>query len=188
MHDAAHLAHALLREDGQRVRVRIPAVHDHRLARPPCEVEHPAQHALLGVARRQVAEEVEPDLADGDDPRLLRQALDLREHGLVRVRGVVRVHAHRGPHVGLAAGDVDGGLRRWHVGADGEHAPHARLPGAREHRVAIGVEVGKVQVRVRVEQVHLDDPEAQAPDELARARHHVHRPAPLRPLWKPGLA
>ena len=110
VHDPADLAHAGLAEDHERLLVGITAVDEHGLAHTPGELEHPPQRPLLRVARGEVAEEVEPDLADGDHARLAGQPLDLRERRLVGLGRVVRVDADRGPHARVLGGHRDGRL------------------------------------------------------------------------------
>ena len=64
-------------EDGHRLRVGVAAMHEHRLADPMRQLELAAEDALLDVGRRQVPEEVEPDLAHRDHTGARRQLLDL---------------------------------------------------------------------------------------------------------------
>ena len=56
----------------------------------------------------------------------------------------------------MLAGQAQGGfqIRRTVAGADGHHALHAGLAGARDHFVAVGVELLVVQVAVRIDQLH----------------------------------
>jgi hypothetical protein len=89
--------------------VSVAAVDQHGLAAAMGELEHASQRALLRLARREVAEEVQADLADGDHARVRGQALDLGAGRLVGLGGIVRVDSDRCPHAPLALGHLDGG-------------------------------------------------------------------------------
>ena len=125
---------------------------EHRLSAATGECQLAPERLRLGLARREIAEEVEADLADRDDLGA-GQPLDLGERRIVRVGGLVRMDADRRPHVRQARGHRRGRLRGGHVGPDREDAPHTRGPRAREDGVEITAELGEVQVRVRVEEI-----------------------------------
>ena len=122
MHDPARLANALGRQQRQRLFVGVAAVDDHGLSNPARQRQLGAERALLRVAGRQVAEEVEPRLADGDHPRRGREPLDLLERGGVRGRGIVWMNADRRPDVGLTRGERHRGPRGRDVGTDRQEA------------------------------------------------------------------
>ena len=111
------------------------------------------ERARLGLARREIAKEIEPGLADRDDLGARGQPLDLGERRVVRVGGLVRMDADRRPHVREARGHRRGRLRGGHVCPDREDPPHTRGPRALEDGVEIALELGEVQVRVRVEEI-----------------------------------
>ena len=156
MHDAPRFARPLLAEDGKRLVVGVAAVHDERLARPACDVDLAAEHTPLVVLRREVAEEVEAHLAEGYHLGLgVREPLHLVEVGVDRVTRVVRVNAHRRPHVGQPPGERHDGVVGVPVRPDRDHAAHAGRSRALEDGGEIVREVGDVQVRVGVEEPHL---------------------------------
>ena len=66
------------------------------------------------------------------------------------------MHADGGVEAGIALCQTDGGFEigRPVAGADGHHAFDAGGAGALQHLVAVGVELGIVQVDVRVDQRH----------------------------------
>ncbi len=104
MHDPARLAHVRLADQPERLLVGLAAMDEHRLSGPPRQRELAPERALLGLARCQVAKEVEAGLADRDDPGCTRQTLELREGKIVGLGGLVRMDAHGRPYVGLADG------------------------------------------------------------------------------------
>ncbi len=154
MHDPAHLAHPLFGEDRQRLRVRVAAVDDDRLPHAPGHLELAPEDTLLHVPRGEVAEEVEPHLAQPDHARPAGQALHLLEVGLGGVAGIVRVYPHRGPDVPMPLRQRHGGPIGLAIRSDGHHAPQSGGAGAIEHRVQVLGEVGEVEMRVGVEQHH----------------------------------
>src|SRR5206468_11007826 len=79
VHDAAGLANARLGEERERLGVGVTAVDQHGLPHAAGQGELGAEAALLRLARREGAEEVEAAFADRDDARRPGQALDLRE-------------------------------------------------------------------------------------------------------------
>ena len=71
--------------------MRIAAVDRDRLRDAVRGLQLSTQHAHLLVARREVAIEVEPDLADSGDVRVARQLLERIEIGVAGVLRIVRV-------------------------------------------------------------------------------------------------
>ncbi len=153
MHDPAHLPDPLFLQQGQRLRVRVAAVDHHRLAEAPGHVELTAEHRGLHVGRREVAEEIEPHLAEGHHlGRAAREGLHRLEVGVGGVGGVVGVDAHGGVHDGQPLREGDRGRIGLAVGPDRDHPDHAGRARPRQHLVQVGGQIREVQVRVGVEE------------------------------------
>ena len=71
----------------------IAVVDEHRLPDPAGKLELPCERVTLHVGGRQVAEEIEADLADGRGPRISGQCLKGRPTRFIDLGGMVRVHA-----------------------------------------------------------------------------------------------
>ncbi len=67
------------------------------------------------------------------------------------------MHTHRGQHERILASQPHTGLQvgRPAAGADREHAFHAGGAGAFDHRRAVFIELGVVQMGMRIDQPHL---------------------------------
>ena len=155
VHDAADLVDALRRENRERLRVRVAAVDDDRLAEPARHVELPAQRRLLRGPGREVAEEVEPHLPQRHHPgRPAGQPLHRLVVRLGRLARVVGMNAHGGPDRGHALGQRHRGGVGLAIGADGHHPGHPGGPRALQHRVEVRQQLGEMQMRVRVEERH----------------------------------
>ena len=87
-------------------------VHDERQAGAPRQLDLGAEGAALRVARREVAVEVQADLADGDDPRPRRERLELGQQRVVQQVRLVRVQADGGVHAVEGRGQLGGLPRR----------------------------------------------------------------------------
>ena len=183
VHDAADLADALLRENREGLPVRVAAVDDDRLAEPPRHVELAAQRRLLRVAGREVAEEVEPHLAQRHHlGRAAGQPLHRLEVGLGGLPRVVGMDAHGGPDLGQALGQRHRRGIGLAIGADGHHPGHAGGPRALQHRVEVRQQLGKCRwawvsksgIGRSGAMISGGDGEAQAADELAGRGQHVH--------------
>ena len=92
---------ACSRQQRQRLVAGLADVHDERQADAARQLDLGDEGAPLGVARREVAVEVEAALADGDHARVARPAPRARpaarrpSGGLVRMQTDGRVHARR---------------------------------------------------------------------------------------------
>ena len=80
-----------------------------------------------------------------------------RSHQQFRVKsrivlGFVRMRADRVPDVGVRLGDGADGREAADAVADGHHQADAGRPRPRDHRLAVGVELRRVQVDVAVDQ------------------------------------
>jgi len=155
VHHAADLPCSLLGEKSQGVFVGVAAVDDQWLAYGAGDGDLSTKDLALRLRRREVAEEVEPHLAEAHHLRLLAgEPLHLREVRLRRLFGVVRMDAHRRPHVGESAGHRHHRPVRLPIRTDGDHAANARRVRPIEHGLEIIAVVRKMQVGVRVEEAH----------------------------------
>ena len=73
MRDAAGEARPILAQDRNEILVRVALMQEHRLAQLDGELQLLAKRCQLRLARREIAEVIEPAFADGDDFRLPRQ-------------------------------------------------------------------------------------------------------------------
>ena len=104
----------------------------------PGQSELAAEDGGLDVGRRQVAEEVEPHLAERHHlGRVARERLHRGVVGVGGLAGIVRMDADGGEDVGEPLGERDRGGIRLAVGADRHHRGDAGGPRALEHRVEI---------------------------------------------------
>ena len=140
---------------------RAPHMQDHRQPGVARQLQLGEVETLLHLRVQPGHEEVEPDLAHGHQPRIvaplaqcLGQLLDLV---LRRLHHVQRVDAQR---IGQAMGvgqrpnrtEVERGHRRQHL------HPDAGGLRTRQHRLAIRVEFGRVEVAVGVDPAALHGP------------------------------
>ena len=130
-------------ESGGGLLVGVARVDDDRLAEVSRELELPGEEIALPVARRVVAVEVEPGLADGDRTRVAEQLAELVEPGCVVIRGLVRVDAEGGPDSVVSPGEVERRAARVEPRADRDDALHAGLAGPPQDQIR--------RIRARVE-------------------------------------
>ena len=119
---------------------------DERLAELGGEVGLRAEELRLALARRVVAEVVEPGLADGDGLRMREQLAERVEVGLLP--GLVRMDPERRRDAFLALRDREGRAARVEARADRDDARDARGPRPVERT---GRVLERVEVRVRVD-------------------------------------
>jgi len=86
------------------LRVRVTVVDENGLPYPGGEIELARERLALHVGRRQVAEEVEPDLPDRNDPALSGQGLEPLPVRFGRRGGEVRMDPRPGGDQARAAG------------------------------------------------------------------------------------
>ena len=152
MNDPAHLGGTLLPQDAHRVVVRRAKVDNQRKGQLASETDEAAERLLLGGPRGVVVVIVEAGFADRHHLAVPRQAADGVEDTVVDQRGLVWVYPHRGKDPLVRLGESDGrvvGLQG-PAGADRHHDAHAGRPGALQHGVAIGRELGHVEMAVGV--------------------------------------
>ena len=99
------------------------------------------ERALLRVARRQVAKEIEPAFADRDDVGAPQQRGERRGRVRVEFRRVMRVHAGgREQTPGMRLAEGQGLHAAGDRGAGHDRAAHARRGRPREHVRAVAIE------------------------------------------------
>ena len=133
--------------------VRVPIVHEDRLANPSREVELSGESVALDVWRREIAEEVEPDLTDGSDPRIAGQRLEACPGCLIGLAGVVRMDPDsRSDQLREPLTQMQRRLGAREVPAGDEDADDSSLLSSIDDRLAIVVECGVLQVAMRVDE------------------------------------
>ena len=149
-------------QDVHCVGVCISVVDDDRFAQFGSYLQLLAKNAALHVARRVVAVEIKAYLTDGDYFRVMGQVLQFGQRGVVGSFGIVRVKTDGGKNPFMGFSQCHGCLAGLQVGANGYNSDHAGLPGTGQHRIAISVELVKVQMDVRVDQ-HYFNPAMRIP-------------------------
>jgi hypothetical protein len=91
---------------------------------------------------------VQPDFTYTHNPRILRQLADLQGVMFREMPCIVRVNAHRGVNPIVALGQGDGSLEviRSGTAPNGQKIAQSGSAGALDHRVAVGVEVGIIEM------------------------------------------
>ncbi len=152
------LRRPLVRQHAQHVGVRVPVVDHQRLAHPLGQIDVPAEVLLLLGRRRAVPVVVQPGLADGDDPGVACQPLELVVVVVGQPGDLGRVDRDRGPDVGVPLGGGDAPARGRDGVADRDRGGHTDTAGpghdGGDERL-VGGDAGplgdRVQVGVRVE-------------------------------------
>ena len=108
--------------------------------------------SVLGVMRRQIAVEVEPDLADGDDALRGCHAAELVGGVVVPVFGVVRMDTERCPDLLMLFGDSESESAVVKGAADGDNALDAGLSRSGEDVWQVVADPRVVEMCVGVEE------------------------------------
>ncbi len=156
--DAAELAVGpLVFEEAKGVVPGLAAVNDDGQVKAAGALELLAEDLLLNVARRVVVMVVESDFTPGQQAPLPGARGELVQQLIGGVAGFVGMDAGGHPEKAVVLGrqqqsllDVGGACGF----GEGEDAGDASLVGAREHGIAVGVELRVVEVRVRVGEAH----------------------------------
>src|SRR5690606_29739392 len=107
------------------------------------------------IARRKIAEEVEPALAGGDDARLREQRLERRQRGIVELGRVMRMNAGRRVQAARAqVGERRGRAARGDRRAGDDQTVDAARCGAVDHGLAVAVEAVVGQIDADVYETH----------------------------------
>ncbi len=167
MEDAAEIGGApvFFVEDAEAIGPGIAAMDDDGEMGLAGEAELAAKDGLLNVARRVVIEIIEADFAPGEDAGVLGEAGEFGEPFFGGEFGFVRMDADGGVDPVVFFGERNGDVEAIGGGAaaDGEDILDAGVAGASEHGVAVGVELGKFEMGVRI-----DDVQGKVPGECVR--------------------
>src|SRR5579871_3344880 len=120
-------------------------------ARPVRGGDMGAEHPLLDVARTEIVVVIEPGLADADHLRLGRQRRQALGRQFGMIGRLMRMGPDRAPNIGIAFGDRANPLKCVEPGRDRQHCADAGGAGAGDDRVALLVEIGKIEVAVAVD-------------------------------------
>jgi hypothetical protein len=114
-----------------------------------------AKDILLNIARRVIVEIVEADFAPGEDAGVFREAGEFGEPIFSGEFGFVGMDADRGVDPVVFLGERNGGVEavRGGAAANGEDFFDSCVASACEHGVAVGIELGKFEMGVRVDDV-----------------------------------
>ena len=111
-----------------------------------------AEHLLLHLARAVVVVEIEPGLADADDPRVRRQCGQLGRGGRRVVGRLVRMRADRAPDIVIGFGDRPHRRELVEPGADRQHRADAGGARPGDHRIALGGEIREIEMAMAVDE------------------------------------
>ncbi len=111
-----------------------------------------AENPLLGLARAVLVMEVEAGLADPDHARMRGEHAEFGRRRIGVIGGFVRMGADRAPDIVICLGNRAHCRKRVEPGADRQHRPDPSLSGAADHRLALGREIGKVEMAMAVDQ------------------------------------
>ncbi len=152
MEDAAH-ALAVRAQRGDQLGVRVAVVQDDGQIQLARQAELRDQRLVLHVSWGEVAIEVQPNLADGDDGRSAGQRALLGQ-GLRREgRRVVRVGADGGEDAaGVVRRQRQRVAARLHIDTGHDQPPHAVGKRRGEHLVAVRSELAHLDVRMGIYQ------------------------------------
>ena len=127
----------------------VARVDDDRLAELGRELELRLEELPLAIARRPVAEVVEPGLPHGDRLLVLEQLAELVDPACLGIAGLVRVDPEGGEHLLVELGELERGPRRLDPRADGDDPVDAgRARAADQRRRAVRA---RIEVRVGVD-------------------------------------
>ena len=131
----------MLTYDRNELRMRIALMQESGLAVLGGQFQLPVKGAPLRLARRKLAEVIEPAFARGAD---LRRSQQVAKQGQLRgfeLQRVMRVHARRGANDrGKLARELDRSPRARQRGARHNQMFHAGRPGPLDHLRAVGIE------------------------------------------------
>ena len=113
-------------------------------------LELPAKHSGLHVPRRMIVVIVESDFAPRDHARMPSQPVEFRVMRVGRVPRLVRMDPHGSidPIILLGIRNRGPELFEFRSVADGQQGSNARCLRALEHRIAVGIEVGNIHMRM----------------------------------------
>ena len=130
--------------------VGFARMHDQRQAAVARGGDMGAENLRLHVARAVIVMKIESAFADADHLRLLRQFQQVAR-GQVRVFArLMRMRAHRRPDIAVRLGQRVNRVEIRDAVADIQHQPNARLTRTRDDRLAVLIELRRMQVDVRI--------------------------------------
>ena len=131
----------------------VAVVDEDRLADPSREVELSGEDVALDIWRREIAEEVEPDLADGSDPRITGQRLESCPDPLIGLASVMRMEPHCGrDQLRETLTQLRRRLGAGEVPAGDQDADNSSFSSSIDDRLAVVVKRRMLQVAVRVDE------------------------------------
>ena len=139
-------------QDGSHVVIGIARMNDQRQAGRPRRRDVIAKAFCLHLARRAVIEIVEARLADGHDLWMGREPYEILARHVRFFRSVVRMRADGAVDLVIGFGDVENCRKLCYARRNGHHAADPRRHSARDHRVALFGEIGKVQMAMAVDE------------------------------------
>ena len=111
-----------------------------------------AKDLLLDIAGAEIVMEVEPGLANPDDLRVRRQRDQLARREFRMIGRLMRMGPDRAPDPVMRLGDRPHRRELVEAGADRQHRADPGGAGARDHRVALGGEIRKIEMAMAVDQ------------------------------------
>jgi hypothetical protein len=126
-------------------------VNDDRESQNVRERELRKERGLLRLTRCASARQIDPYLADRDDMRVARKAIDHPENVRVPRLRAVRMNTDRDPHGRVTTRDENVAFAGCEILGAREHTLDARRGCAREHGVEIIDEAAVVEMRVGVD-------------------------------------
>ena len=115
-----------------------------------------AEDLSLRVARRMIVEIVEPDFAPRDHFGMLRQRCELIEMLLGNFLRLVRMNANTGVNPVVLLSVRNGSVQLFRAGpcANRQQRANASRPRALQHNFAVLRKLRKINMRMRIDQVH----------------------------------
>ncbi len=145
----------LLGQDRRHVVVGRTAVNDERQTGFARRRDMPAQTLDLRFARRVVVEVIETRLADRHHLRVRREPDEIVNGDIELFIRIVRMRADGTEDVRIGFGDRKDRVEPLHAGRDRDHLADARCARALDDSVALSLEVGKIQMAMRIDK-HAD--------------------------------
>ncbi len=139
-------------QDVQDLIVGISVVYDDRLAQLGCPGQLCLKGPPLRVTGRQVPVIVQADLAHRHDLGVLRQLAQLPQRGAIQFLCAVGVHPHGGIDLLIFLCQYHGPAAGNQVGSHVHDRCHAGGLGPPYYGWPVGVELGEIEVGVRVDQ------------------------------------
>ena len=146
----------MLLDQRQRVVPGLARVNDNRLFGRGRDSHLLHERRFLNIARRKIVVIVETDFAHGEHLGMRQKIGQASEIARTRLRGIMRMNADCGVERRMLIGQPEAGFEigRTVARPDGHHVLDAGSEGALDHRLAILVELGAVQMAMGVNEIH----------------------------------